>query len=215
MTKLFFFLYFLDIKEQRLQMDTRQTCLLYLATISFFDLRERRIPNSITFGFFSLLILKDIFTAPSKISVSLACSAFFFTVFLAAAAATKGIGMGDIKLAAAIGYCSGFFKTLCSFIFASLGGIIFFMAMRLFNKGTSRIPFAPFAAAGYLLSELVRGEAAWKDLLQNRSGTFFFFLSSFLFARRKQAPPYTWTLETRKFPTSSTQLRMSAESPSS
>ena len=48
----------------------------------------------------------------------------------------------------------------CSFIFASLGGIIFFMAMRLFNKGTSRIPFAPFAAAGYLLSELVRGEAA-------------------------------------------------------
>lgn len=161
LTKLFFFfLYFLDIKEQRLQMDTRQTCLLYLATISFFDLRERRIPNSITFGFFSLLILKDIFTAPSKISVSLACSAFFFTVFLAAAAATKGIGMGDIKLAAAIGYCSGFFKTLCSFIFASLGGIIFFMAMRLFNKGTSRIPFAPFAAAGYLLSELVRGEAA-------------------------------------------------------
>ena len=132
-------------------MDTRQTCLLYLATISFFDLRERRIPNSITFGFFSLLILKDIFTAPSKISVSLACSAFFFTVFLTAAAATKGIGMG---------YCSGFFKTLCSFIFASLGGIIFFMAMRLFNKGTSRIPFAPFAAAGYLLSELVRGEAA-------------------------------------------------------
>ena len=70
-------------------MDTRQTCLLYLATISFFDLRERRIPNSITFGFFSLLILKDIFTAPSKISVSLACSAFFFTVFLTAAAATK------------------------------------------------------------------------------------------------------------------------------
>ena len=87
-------------------------------------------------------------------------SVFFSAVFLAAAAATKGMGMGDIKLAAAIGYCSGFFKTLCSFIFASLGGIIFFMAMRLFNKGTSKIPFAPFVAAGYLLSELVRGEAA-------------------------------------------------------
>lgn len=141
-------------------MDTRPTCLLYLATISFFDLRERRIPNSITFGFFSLMILKDIFTAPSEISVSLACSFFFSAVFLAAAAATKGMGMGDIKLAAAIGYCSGFFKALCSFIFASLAGIVFFMAMRLFSRRTSKIPFAPFAAAGYLLSELVcRGAA--------------------------------------------------------
>lgn len=141
-------------------MDTRPTCLLYLATISFFDLRERRIPNSITFGFFLLLILKDISTAPSKILINLACSVFFSAIFLTAAAATKGMGMGDIKLAAVIGYCSVFFKALCSFIFASLAGIVFFIMLCLFNKKISKIPFAPFAAAGYLLSELVCREAA-------------------------------------------------------
>lgn len=141
-------------------MDTRPTCLLYLATISFFDLREGRIPNLITFGFFLLLVITDIFTAPSEIPMRLACSVFFFTVFLIAVATTKGMGIGDIKLAAAIGYCSGFFKTLCIFILASLVGIIFFMALCLFNKKTNKIPFAPFTAAGYLLSELIfRGAA--------------------------------------------------------
>ena len=141
-------------------MDTRPTCLLYLVIISFFDLHEGRIPNSITLGFFSLLVIADIFTAPSEILMRLACSVFFFTVFLIAAAATKGMGMGDIKLAAAISYCSGFFKTLCIFILASLAGIIFFMALRFFNKKTNKIPFAPFTAIGYLLSELIfRGAA--------------------------------------------------------
>ncbi|HAZ96041.1 A24 family peptidase [uncultured Treponema sp.] len=141
-------------------MDTRPTCLLYLAIISFFDLREGRIPNSITLGFFLLLVITDIFTAPSKLLINIACSAFFSTVFLIAAEATKGMGIGDIKLAAVIGYCSGFFKTLCTFILASLAGIIFFMALRLFNKKTSKIPFVPFTAAGYLLSELIFREAA-------------------------------------------------------
>lgn len=141
-------------------MDTRPTCLLYLATISFFDLREGRIPNSTTLGFFLLLILKDIFQAPSRILINLACSVFFFTVFLIAAEATKGMGAGDIKLAAAIGYCSGFFKALCTFILASLAGIVFFMALSLFNKRAGKIPFAPFAAAGYLLSELISRGAA-------------------------------------------------------
>lgn len=141
-------------------MDTRPTCLLYLATISFFDLREGRIPNSITFGFFLLLVITDIFTAPSEIPMRLACSVFFSTVFLIAVATTKGMGIGDIKLAAVIGYCLGFFKTLCTFILASLAGIIFFITLRLFNKKTSKIPFAPFTAAGYLLSELIfRGAA--------------------------------------------------------
>lgn len=141
-------------------MDTRPTCLLYLATISFFDLREGRIPNLITLGFFSLLVIADIFSSTSEIPTRLACSVFFFTVFLIAAAATKGIGMGDIKLAAVIGYCSGFFRTLCTFIIASLTGIIFFMAMCLFNKRANGIPFAPLTAAGYLLSELIfRGAA--------------------------------------------------------
>lgn len=141
-------------------MDTRPTCLLYLATISFFDLREGRIPNLITLGFFSLLVIADIFSSTSEIPMRLACSVFFFTMFLIATATTKGMGMGDIKLAAAISYCLGFFKTLCTFIIASLAGIIFFITLRFFNKKTNKIPFAPFTAAGYLLSELIFREAA-------------------------------------------------------
>lgn len=97
-------------------------CLLYLAVISFFDLRTGRIPNFITFGFSALMLFTTVFTTPSKILARLLCTAFFFLLFLCIAMFTKGLGMGDVKLAAVIGYCKGYLNTSFIFILACLGG---------------------------------------------------------------------------------------------
>lgn len=129
-------------------------CLLYLAVISFFDLRTGRIPNFITFGFSALMLFTTVFTTPSKILVRLLCAAFFFLLFLCIAMFTKGLGMGDVKLAAVIGYCNGFFDASLIFILACLGGILFFLLCHFINRELKRIPFAPFVTAGYLISEI-------------------------------------------------------------
>lgn len=130
-------------------------CLLYLLIISFTDLRSGRIPNFISFGFFVLMIVSNIIIAPSEIPIRLLCAFFFFFLFLCILLFTKGIGMGDVKLAFVIGYCSGFFNTSFVFIFACLGGIIFFLIAYRFKRKINKIPFAPFVTAGYLMSELL------------------------------------------------------------
>lgn len=132
-------------------------CLLYLATASLSDIRTGRIPNSITLGFAAAAISLDALKAPSKIPLKLSCAAFFLAVFCAAALASKGLGCGDVKLAAAVGYCSGFLRASVSFIIACMIGIVFFMVCRACGKKTARVPFAPFAAIGYAASALVYG----------------------------------------------------------
>ena len=132
----------------------RKLCLLYLTVISIFDLRTGRIPNFLTYGFFAAMLLSDILTAPSKILARLLCSAFFFLLFLCIAMFTKGLGMGDIKVAAVIGYCKGFFAASLIFILACLGGMLFFLFCRFLKRGQKKIPFVPFVTAGYLISEI-------------------------------------------------------------
>ncbi len=132
----------------------RNLCLLYLTIISIFDLLTGRIPNLITFGFFTFILFSDLFAIPSKIPVQLFCSAFFFFLFLCIAQLTKGLGMGDVKLAAVIGYCKFFFDTSLIFILACLGGILFFLFCHFHKRELKRIPFAPFVTAGYLISEI-------------------------------------------------------------
>lgn len=129
-------------------------CLLYLLVISFYDLRTGRIPNYITIPFFVLLLVSDIFIAPLKIPTQLLCAAFFFFLFLCIAYVTKGLGMGDVKLAAVIGYCKGFFDTSLIFILACFAGLIFFFGRNFLRKELKKIPFSPFVTAGYLMSEI-------------------------------------------------------------
>lgn len=129
-------------------------CLLYLPVISVFDLRTGRIPNYITLFFFALMLVVDIFTFPSKIPIRLLCAVFFFSLFLFIAFLTKGLGMGDVKLAAVIGYCKGFFAASLIFILACLGGILFFLFCHFHKRELKKIPFAPFVTIGFVISEI-------------------------------------------------------------
>nr|WP_318660526.1 A24 family peptidase [uncultured Treponema sp.] len=130
-------------------------CLLYLIIVSFCDVRIGKIPNFLTFGFFIAILVYDIFTVPSKIPEHLLSAFFFFILFFVTWRITKGLGMGDVKLASVLGYCSGFFMTTLVFVFASFTGIIFFLAVNIFRKKIRKVPFAPFVTAGYMMSELI------------------------------------------------------------
>ena len=97
--------------------------LLFLIVLSIYDIRTRRIPN-ILIGLFSIIILfVDIVTAPMTIPLKILNSLLFFLIFYLVSKSTKGLGIGDVKLATLIGYYSGIIHTSIIFITASLLGM--------------------------------------------------------------------------------------------
>lgn len=133
----------------------RKLCLLYLTIISIFDLRTGRIPNFLTYGFFAAMLLSDILTVPSKIPKQLFSALFFFVIFFITALATKGMGLGDVKLATVMGYSSGLFKTSVILIFACMTGITAFIVIKTLKKDLKRLPFAPFVTVGYVICDIL------------------------------------------------------------
>ena len=129
-------------------------CLFYLIILSFLDYFTFRIPNKISLAFFFLLLCFDIFAHPEKIPVNFLCSLFFFSIFLATSYFTKGFGMGDIKLAAVLGYYLGFLQTSLVFLFSCFLGIIVIYVLRKLKYKIKQVPFVPFVTVGYLVSEL-------------------------------------------------------------
>ena len=132
----------------------RTICFLYLLIISVCDIRTERIPNCITGGLFAGVFCTDIFLSFPRIPEKLICGFCFLLVFAIVSVFTKGLGMGDAKLAAVLGYCLGFFKTIGIFVFASLLGIIAFLLLAVCRKNLKKLPFAPFVALGYVFSEV-------------------------------------------------------------
>lgn len=143
--------------------ETIPTLLLLpvLAVVSAIDIRERRIPNRITFpvfaGFISLLFLIAIFwEVDPNFSRATVGAALAFLVFLSLHAIyPAGIGLGDVKLSAIIGLLLGWksfdalmYGIAAIFVLSSL----FSIALVLKNRESlqSSIPFAPFMALGYL-----------------------------------------------------------------
>ena len=129
-------------------------CFIYLTAASLCDIRYGRIPNYLTISAFVIIITYDLIFSLSAIPLHLVCSLFFLIVFLTARFITKGIGYGDIKLAAVTGYCMGFIKTSSIFIISALLGITIFCLLRVKGKRIMTLPFAPLAAAGFVISQI-------------------------------------------------------------
>ena len=129
----------------------RLACLLYLIAASYFDIRNRIIPDALTAGFFIMAAASSILTNNIK---NIACAAFFLILFAAVSLATNGLGMGDAKLAAATGCAFGLLKASVMLLFSCIAGIIFCAALRI----TTRIPFAPFVLAGFIAEEIFMKE---------------------------------------------------------
>lgn len=127
--------------------------LLIIITVS--DLSYQLIPNRILFMFFFLFIFLRLLFPLHPWYDSLIGSAVGFTLLLFIAIISKGgMGGGDIKLFAVLGYLLGLKAILLTFLLSVFAGSLFgvcgMMTKRLSRK--SAIPFGPFIGIGALIA---------------------------------------------------------------
>ncbi|WP_432806721.1 prepilin peptidase [Mesobacillus maritimus] len=119
------------------------------------DLAYMIIPDKVLLFFAGLFLLERIFIPLTPWWDSLLGAAVGFLLLLVIALVSKGgMGGGDIKLFAVIGFVVGTKTLLLSFFFSTLFGAligIIGMAFGFVKKGKP-IPFGPFIAAGTLVA---------------------------------------------------------------
>lgn len=139
-----------------------QYALLLLALLDF---RKRIIPNRVLLvllGIRTVLLVMDCVCFPEVwselvISSLMGLLGGGLIFFVAGLIARKGIGMGDVKLIAVLGYYLGF-QVLMSDMVVSLcltvlGGIWNLVLRKATMR--SEMPFAPFVAAGTIITILL------------------------------------------------------------
>ncbi len=113
-----------------------QYALLAVTVIAaaIIDLRERRIPNLLTFpAIAAFLALHTIQGGLDGLLFSLAGLGAGFSVLMAAYL-MKLMGAGDVKLFAAIGACLGVTPLLTIFLFTSIAGGLHFTLVILYER---------------------------------------------------------------------------------
>ena len=125
--------------------------LFMIITVS--DLKYMLIPDKILLVFAGVFLIERIFIPLTPWWDSLLGAAIGFTLLLIIAIVSKGgMGGGDIKLFALIGFVVGTKTMLLSFMLATFYGAFFGIIGLLFKlvKRGKPIPFGPFIAAGTL-----------------------------------------------------------------
>ena len=125
--------------------------LFIIITVS--DLAYMVIPDKVLLVFAGIFIVERIFLPLSPWWDSIAGAVAGFMILLFIALISKGgMGGGDIKLFALIGFAIGFKTMLLSFFFATFYGAFFGIGAMLlgFVKRKQAIPFGPFIALGSL-----------------------------------------------------------------
>ena len=143
---------------------------LALATplLAAIDLRWRIVPNRLVLPLALVLLATASASAlieaqPLRIVGALLGAAAMFAVYLAPALLTRrAMGMGDVKLALALGTVLGasgwqtwFLGVLAGFIAGAVAGLVLLLARRATLR--SRIPYAPAMLAGAWLALLTQG----------------------------------------------------------
>lgn len=137
----------------------------WIAGFAVYDIKTRRVPDRALFVFCTYAFWAPFLRYPGSSGAgteaawvfgnSLLGAAAGFSLLLFAALASKegaGIGGGDIKLTAILGYLYGTYRLAGILLTASL---LAFLAAFLFRKQRS-IPFVPFLAAGSFMMMFVR-----------------------------------------------------------
>jgi leader peptidase (prepilin peptidase) / N-methyltransferase len=117
------------------------------------DIHYMIIPDKILIWFAGIFLLERIFWPLSPWWDSLLGAVTGFTLLLVIALISKGgMGMGDVKLYALIGFVMGFKLVLLSFFLSTLFGAVIGGFALIFKivKRKQPIPFGPFIAAGTL-----------------------------------------------------------------
>ena len=129
---------------------------------SVVDIREYRIPNRlVAVGVVGLLLVLAVASVVEggwqPLLFGLTGGAAFFAVYLLLAVISpRGMGMGDVKLAAVVGLMLGPLGLAASFVgfyAAFVAGALFGLVRILVQRGglRSKLPFAPFMTVGAAL----------------------------------------------------------------
>ena len=140
--------------------------LLYLAAITpvlcLTDITERRLPNRLVLPAYPVLAIALALhwaVSGSFPLVALVSGLGYFALMLVLSA-TGGMGLGDVKLAGALGFSAGMLgvdAALASPLLAFLAGGVAAMIALLAARGRrgTRIPFGPFLLAGFWAAVLL------------------------------------------------------------
>jgi prepilin signal peptidase PulO-like enzyme (type II secretory pathway) len=123
--------------------------------ITFFDLRDLRIPDALSLGGAAALVVLEILAPERSATTVLVEAAVAFGVFAAITLATRGkLGLGDAKYSLLIVLALGMFGWLTTLAVASVTGLA--VGLVLVRRGRAaadaRIPFAPFLTFGAAVS---------------------------------------------------------------
>jgi leader peptidase (prepilin peptidase) / N-methyltransferase len=141
--------------------------LLYLAavtpTLCHEDVRHHRLPNRMVLPMYGVLAAALVIEAvrSSHIPVAALVSGFGYLAFMLALSVAGGMGMGDVKLAGALGLSAGMFgletavaSPLLAFLTGGVAAVVALIASR--GRRGVRIPFGPFMLAGFWGSVVVQ-----------------------------------------------------------
>jgi prepilin signal peptidase PulO-like enzyme (type II secretory pathway) len=129
------------------------------------DIRIQKIPDILSLPCFFIILILWLFLSPSHVFEALTAAAAGAGLLLIIRLCTRGLGLGDVKLAAVMGILCGLPAMLASFFTASILGIIgalLVLAGENIQKKcrsnpetrpqlSRRIPFAPFLCTGTVL----------------------------------------------------------------
>ena len=120
------------------------TFISMLIIIVISDLHYMLIPNKILLFFFGLFIIERFFIPYQSIPDHLLGMVIGFLIpFLVAVISKGGMGGGDVKLFAVLGFVLGWELVILTFFFASLVGMIAALIGMLLGKVKRGVPF-PF-----------------------------------------------------------------------
>lgn len=122
--------------------------------VAWIDLRTRRIPDALSLGGLAALFAFDLLSASPELLLSAASALFAFLLFALVRRVTKGLGFGDVKYAALLGFFTGPRLLPAAFLVAAAAGLAYaFAAVRFFGMPRgARAAFGPFLSAGGLVA---------------------------------------------------------------
>jgi prepilin signal peptidase PulO-like enzyme (type II secretory pathway) len=129
----------------------------FCVAISVFDIKRLKIPNLLLVFWSAALLLLAVFRGIDGLSGRLMSGAVCYMVFCFIYLFTHGIGFGDVKFAALLGFSLGLEKVIFAFLATSCCGILLYLAgIKLYHwSETTRIPFAPLLSCGAMWSEVI------------------------------------------------------------
>jgi len=131
--------------------------ILFSTVIAVADWKTMKIPDMLTGLLFVCLLVSDICILSVPVLPSLCSAGAVYALLYAVYRWNGGLGFGDVKYAAVIGYLLGFFHAVLACLAASLLGLGFFFIRYVLNGRHHRldypyqIAFAPFPCSSSFL----------------------------------------------------------------